>query len=259
VRTGEAVTIVRAAPPTLYFPTTTHMSQAFRIECGDHTCHPRDLKSSNGTLLNGQGAAIALLRNGGHGLAGNTSFSVQTAQETDPNGLRPPLPPRERTRPHKIAYCPCRNEFQPLYALSIAAVEPSVLKVLLARPRKPVPVLLPQAFPVRSLPLRSFSIVRLSEGRRLLLETTGCSQGWGKNWCGIYLTCDQPIETLRQHLSPFPHGADAGRKTGLFPLLRSPRACGLSAHLYDSKRTAQIFVANPKLLARKMKMERKTR
>src|SRR5882724_8921138 len=83
VRTGEAVTIGRAAPSDFVFSDDTHMSgKHFRIECGDHTCTLRDLKSSNGTLLNGQGAAIALLRNGDTVLAGNTSFSVQTAQET---------------------------------------------------------------------------------------------------------------------------------------------------------------------------------
>jgi len=236
VRTGEAVTIGRAAPSDFVFSDDTHMSgKHFRIECGDHTCTLRDLKSSNGTLLNGQGAAIALLRNGDTVLAGNTSFSVQTAQETAERSPATVASPGENATPQDRLLSLFRNEFQPLYALLDAAVEPSVLKVLLES--KEEYQSLYQGLSGAQLTHFAPYLVRLPK-ESALLETL-VQQGWGKNW-GIYLTCDQPIETLRQH---FRHSLMVQMPDGKQVYFRfyDPRVLRVYLPTCTIKETAQIF------------------
>jgi len=199
VRTGESVTIGRAAPSDFAFPDDTHMSgRHFRIECGEHTCTLRDLKSSNGTLLNGHGAAIALLRNGDTVLAGNTSFSVQTAQETAERSPATVASPGQNATPQDRLLSLFRNEFQPLYALLDAAAEPSVLKVLLES--KEDYRSLYQGHTGAQLTHFAPYLVRLPK-ESTLLETL-VRQGWGKNW-GVYLTSDQSLEELRKHFRHF--------------------------------------------------------
>jgi pSer/pThr/pTyr-binding forkhead associated (FHA) protein len=199
VRTGESVTIGRVAPSDFAFPDDTHMSSRhFRVECSEHTCTLRDLKSSNGTLLNGHGAAIALLRNGDTVLAGNTSFSVQTAQEGAERSPATVVSSGENATPQDRLLSLFRNEFQPLYALLDAAVEPSILKVL--RESKEEYQSLYQGSSGAQLVHFAPYLVRLPKDSPLL--ETIVQQGWGKNW-GVYLICDQPLEELRKHFRHF--------------------------------------------------------
>jgi pSer/pThr/pTyr-binding forkhead associated (FHA) protein len=199
VRTGESVTIGRAAPSDFTVSDDTHMSgRHFRIECGEHTCTLRDLKSSNGTMLNGHGAAIALLRNEDTIIAGKTSFSVQTVQEGVERPMATVASPGGSVTPQDRLLSLFRNEFQPLYALLDAAVDPSVLKVLLES--KEQYQSLYQGSSGAQLTHFAPYLVRLPKESGLL--ETLVKQGWGKNW-GVYLTCDQPLDELRKHFRSF--------------------------------------------------------
>jgi pSer/pThr/pTyr-binding forkhead associated (FHA) protein len=199
VRTGESITIGRAPTSDFAFPDDTHMSSKhFRIECSEHTCTLRDLKSSNGTFLNGHGAVIALLRNGDAIMAGKTNFSVQTAQEGVERPTANIASSGENATPQERLLSLFRNEFQPLYVLLDAAAEPSVLKVLLES--KEEYQSLYQGASGAQLTHFAPYLVRLPK-ESPLLETL-VQQGWGKNW-GVYLTCDQPLEELRKHLRHF--------------------------------------------------------
>jgi len=173
-----------------------YVRKAFPHRVGEHTRNPSHLKSSNGTLLNGHGAAIALLRNGDTVLAGNTSFSVQTAQETAERSP-PPLPPRTE-RDHKIGCCPCfATSSNRSNALLDAAAEPSVLKVLLES--KEDYRSLYQGHTGAQLTILPLTSCGCRRNRRCWRRSL--RQGWGKNWVFI-LTSDQSLEECAS-TSPF--------------------------------------------------------
>lgn len=199
VRTGESATIGRAPQADHGFPDDTHMSSRhFQVECSEHTCTLRDLKSRNGTLLNGHSAAIALLRNGDIVMAGNTSFSVTTAQDkaeqtpTTATDVGSPTTSQERL------LSLFRSEFQPLYALLDAAAEPSVLKVLVESNEQYQSLY--EGTSGAQLAHFAPYLVKLPPESKLL--ETLLNQGWGKNW-GVYLTCDHPPEVVRRHFRSF--------------------------------------------------------
>lgn len=199
VRSAQSVVIGRAPLSDHVFPDDTHMSSRhFQVECSEHTCTLRDLKSRNGTLLNGQSAAIALMRNGDIVVAGATSFSVETVQE---KAERPPTTGVASGNPtiaQERLLSLFRNQFQPLYALLDAAAEPSVLKVLVESKEEyqslyegPSGAQLTHFAPY---------LVKLPPESKLL--ETLMNEGWGKSW-GVYLTCDQPPEEVRRHFRHF--------------------------------------------------------
>ena len=131
-------------------------------------------------------------------MAGKTGFSVQTAQEhNEVSPVRSVLPEQNATPKERLLSL-FHNEFQPLYAVLDAAVEPSVLKVLLES--KEEYQSLYQGSSGAQLTHFAPYLVRLPKDS-LLLETL-IQQGWGENW-GVYLTSDQPLETLRAHFRNF--------------------------------------------------------
>ncbi len=76
-RQNSKAVIGRAASSHLPCPSDTSMSNRhFEIEIQDNQCLIRDLKSRNGTSVNGQRIVIALLHHGDRVCAGQTDFEI---------------------------------------------------------------------------------------------------------------------------------------------------------------------------------------
>jgi hypothetical protein len=198
VEPGKSVRVGRT-PLADFVVNDLHMSGVhFVVECDDNGCTLRDPGSSNGTLINGSRVTTALLTSGDTILAGETMFSVQIVQDKpQPPPQAPAAAPLPSTPQEKLIAM-LRGDFQPLYALLDAACEPSVLKVLFES-KEPYQSLFegPQG-----MQLAHFAPYLVQLPQKSPLIETLVQQGWGKNW-GIYLTCPEPLETLRRHFRHF--------------------------------------------------------
>ena len=92
----------------------------FAIECRTKSCHVRDLKSRNGTKLNGELITEAVLRDGDRVFAGKTDFVVRVEVAAirppafEPSAeLTPPSPRRVSTNLQHAAIQPVQNEAAP--------------------------------------------------------------------------------------------------------------------------------------------------
>lgn len=97
---GESVTIGRTNKSNVELEDTFMSGQHFAIECVGGACGVRDLKSRNGTRLNGSPVKVAVLRDGDKISAGQTDFVVrveadESAPEQGPTQLNVTIPPKE--------------------------------------------------------------------------------------------------------------------------------------------------------------------
>ncbi len=108
--------------------------------------------------------------------------------------LKPPVPQTPQERLLTLL----RRDFQPLYGLLDAAVEPSVLKVIFES-KEEYQSLYEGA---QGAQLTHFApyLIRIPPQSPLL--DTLVKQAWAKNW-GVYLTCDKPLKDLRNHFRHF--------------------------------------------------------
>lgn len=200
VERGHSVRVGRTPLADFVVASDPHMSGVhFVIECDNNGCILRDPGSSNGTLVNGRRVTTTLLANGDMLIAGETTFSVRVMDdkpETPPVAAEPVTStPQER---QKVLLSLLREEFQPLYALLDAAIEPEVLKVLFESKEQYLSLYEgPQG-----AQLTHFApyVVRLPKESSLLEVLV--EKGWGKSWGG-YLTSREQLETLRQHFRHF--------------------------------------------------------
>jgi hypothetical protein len=206
----------------------------FALECDDNSCRIRDLSSSNDTFVNGDRLAEAILKDGDKIVAGQTHFSVRfeksqlealprpsqltplapvplptaplpvvplpqpkVAVPAVPTPKQPEAPPVPAT-PQERLLAVLREEFQPLYALLDAAVEPDVLKVLYESKEERESLF--EGAQGAQLVHFAPHLVRLPQ-KSPLLETL-VQKAWGKNW-GVYIACAKPLPDLRAHLRQF--------------------------------------------------------
>jgi pSer/pThr/pTyr-binding forkhead associated (FHA) protein len=195
---GRSVRVGRTAVADAAFPDDQHMSGVhFVLECGDSTCVLRDLRSSNGTMVNGRRVDSVLLNHGDMVMAGETTFFVRTMKEATEIAAPVVAPPVEATPQDRLVNL-LRKDFQPLYAILDGAREPSVLKVLVESGAERQSLF----EGVQGAQLAHFApyLVWLTSDSPLL--ETLVQQGWGKSW-GIFLTCDLPLPELRRHFRHF--------------------------------------------------------
>ena len=134
VESGHSLSVGRTSRADLVFADDNHMSGVhFVVVCDDRGCLVRDLNSSNGTLLNGTKVGTAPLQRWRYRSPAvrPRSWCVWWTSGSPSRQLRlrrwrPPLPPT----PQAKLLAMLREEFQPLYALLDAAIEPDVLKVI---------------------------------------------------------------------------------------------------------------------------------
>jgi predicted component of type VI protein secretion system len=113
---GQSVRVGRTAKSDFVLPVDSHLSgMHFEVSLDDNECRLRDLKSTNGTLLNGQAINETVLRDGDTIVAGETTFRIRmlvgAARGSDSG---PPLP--TDTTPQLRLLTLLRNRYQPLYA-----------------------------------------------------------------------------------------------------------------------------------------------
>jgi pSer/pThr/pTyr-binding forkhead associated (FHA) protein len=125
------VRVGRTSKSDFVLPTDTHLSgMRFEVALEENECRLRDLKSTNGTMLNGQRTNEAALRDGDTIVAGETTLRVRmligTARGPDPG---PPLPTDTTLQLRLLTLL--RTKYQPLYAILDAARDiriPALLK-----------------------------------------------------------------------------------------------------------------------------------
>jgi pSer/pThr/pTyr-binding forkhead associated (FHA) protein len=232
---GHCLRVGRSSQADYAFPQDRIMSSVhFELECNEERCRIRDLKSTNGTFVNGERITQADLNNGDKIVAGQTHFSVRFEKdegEVPPRSRQPapipPLPPpiaplpvaplplpkvavpalavpkQSETppvllTPQERLLATLRGELQPLYALLDAAVEPDVLRVLYESKEERQSLF----EGVQGARLVHFAphLVRLPQNSPLL--ETLVRKAWGKNW-GVYIACAKPLPELRAHLRQF--------------------------------------------------------
>lgn len=83
LRAGQSVAVGRSEEADLAVPTDLQMSRRhFQVACTTAQSLVRDLRSTNGTFLNGERIAEATLRDGDRVRAGNTTFLIQIPVST---------------------------------------------------------------------------------------------------------------------------------------------------------------------------------
>jgi pSer/pThr/pTyr-binding forkhead associated (FHA) protein len=99
IRMGQSFVIGRTADRAQFaVPHDKEMSGAhFAVECHEKGCHLRDLKSSNGTFLNGARAKEAALANGDEIKSGQTIFVVRIVADNSLSGI--PASPQTIAQP----------------------------------------------------------------------------------------------------------------------------------------------------------------
>ncbi len=276
LKLGQPFRVGRTPKADHSFPDDKLMSGVhFAIGYDDKGCRIRDLKSSNGTFLNGKKVAEAILQNGDEIVAGRTKFLVRVESEKveaaappprvtaqRPSAAAPPTsakvappssaaastappppvaPPKPAPKP-PVPQTPqerllalLRQDFQPLYALLDAAREPSVLKVIFES-KEEYQSLYEGAAGAQLTHFAPY-LVRIPPKSPLL--DTLVKQAWAKSW-GVYVTCGQPLKDLRTHFRHFltvklPDGKQVNFR------YYDPRVLRLFLPTCNSEETTQFF------------------
>jgi uncharacterized protein DUF4123/FHA domain-containing protein len=193
---GQVVRIGRGEKSDFAFAEDSHMSGAhFSLDSG--TCRLADLKSRNGTLVNGQKVDTAVLNNGDTIVAGETAFIVRIEGE-DAALVGAEAKLAADATPQERLLSLLRRDFQPLYAVLDAARDIKILALLLQSKEEyqslyegPKGATLAQVAPY---------LVRLQKDSALLEKLV--RDGWGESW-GVYLTCASEFHEVRRHLRHF--------------------------------------------------------
>lgn len=195
---GQSVRIGRTSRSDFVLPADSHLSGAhFEVSADDNECRLRDLKSTNGTLLNGQRINEAVLHDGDILVAGETVFRVRilvgTGRGSDSG---PPLP--TDTTPQLRLLTLLRNEYQPLYAILDAARDVRVLALIMQSQDEHQSLY--EGVQGEKLMQVAPYLVRLDKDSLLLASLV--FEGWGNNW-GVFLTFAGEFQVARRHLRQF--------------------------------------------------------
>lgn len=218
LKTGETVRVGRTTRADVALPQDTYLSSLhFALTCEEDACRLTDLKSSNGTFVNGKQVRECALRDGDEIVAGHTTFAVHL--ETD----APPLilsAEAERTAaqpdatPSALSLAPVTEEAMPPYArrlLEILRAEPEPLFALLdaARDARALELLRGSVDEYQSLyegekgkELDDYAPYLVSLPPESGLLATLAREGFGRSW-GLFLTCDKPFAKVRRYLRQF--------------------------------------------------------
>jgi hypothetical protein len=199
LRPGQPITVGRASWADLPLPDDFLLSgRHFTLEYANETCYLRDLTSVTGTQLNGKKVVQAMVRVGDRIIAGQHTMVLRIERSASLTAAPAPLPTAVPPAPPADLEHFLRSQPQPLFALLDAAQEPKLVGWLyefkveyasLYEGQKGVEMQYVAPYLVR-LPADSIFLGFLAK------------KGWGKNW-GVYLTCDQSLQEVRQHLRHF--------------------------------------------------------
>ena len=195
---GQSVRVGRTAKSDFVLSNDGHLSGThFEVAVEDSDCHLRDLQSTNGTLLNGKRIEHTVLHDGDTIVAGNTVFRARmligSARGSDSG---PPLP--TDTTPLLRLLTLLRNEHQPLYAILDGARDIRIHELL--EQSKEEYQSLYEGSEGEKLAQVAPYLVRLDKDSLLLASMI--FEGWGNSW-GVYLSCPEDFQQIRQHLRRF--------------------------------------------------------
>ena len=193
---GEYVRVGRTDQADYVVAADTHLSRVhFLVECGPTEARLRDLKSSNGTQVNGTKVIEATLKDGDLIAAGQSVFRLRVEQ---------PSPAAENAASASEPLSPdfllglLRGQFQPLYALLDAARDIKIYALLLQCNEERQSLY--EGAEGDKLAMFAPYLVRLQPDSALLESVV--RQGWGKSW-GVYLTCPSGLVDVRRHFRHF--------------------------------------------------------
>lgn len=193
---GEYVRIGRTDQADYVVAGDGHMSSLhFLVECRPTEVRLRDLKSTNGTMVNGVCVIETELKDGDQIAAGQSVFRMRVEQaasvaETAGESLAP--------GGADFLLARLRGQFQPLYALVDAARDAKIYALLLQSSEERQSLY--EGAQGDKLALFAPYLVRVPAVSGLL--ETFVRQGWGKSW-GVYLTCPASFADVRQHFRHF--------------------------------------------------------
>src|SRR5271166_2103043 len=198
LESGQSLTVGRTAKSDFVIPTDTHLSGLhFAIDSSGNQCRLRDLNSSNGTRINGQGVKEAVLQHGDTIVAGETTFTVTITNGEVP-AMQASPEPGATASPHQRLLALLRNQYQPLYAILDAARDIKILALLMQT--KEEHQSLYEGVQGDKLAHVAPYLVHLQKDSLLLGSLV--LEGWGNSW-GVYLTCDRDVQEVRRHLRHF--------------------------------------------------------
>lgn len=198
LRPGQSVRIGRTERSEVSIPGDSHLSGIhFEIVVNHHDVQIRDLRSTNGTLLNGQKLNQAVLHNGDTIVAGESVFRAVITEDITDSVEPVPLFETELPPPQRLLGL-LRNDFQPLYAILDSARDIKILALLMHT--KEEYESLYEGVEGAKLAQVAPYLVRLKPDSALLEKLV--AEGWGKSW-GVYLICDLGFRELRHHLRHF--------------------------------------------------------
>jgi hypothetical protein len=194
---GESLRVGRMDPANCTIPDDLSLSRVhFELECDGKCCRLRDLKSSNGTFLNGTAISESTLKNGDEIRAGQTRFSIQIGPDrpapgaasvavdpkpVDPKPTDPGSVDPELVQQRLIAAL--ANNSQPQYAVVDGARDPAILRLLMHSGAQYHSLFQDQA--IGPLALFAPYVVQLLPQSPLVPALL--KAGWGKSW-GICLS-----------------------------------------------------------------------
>ncbi len=199
VKTGEVCRVGRSAPAEIVLCNDTFLSGLhFSIQYGGKGWQVRDLKSRNGTFLNGARITEATLKNGDRIYAGQTYFRIRIEDEPQSSFSLPPLEESQLKKPQQDALDALAKISEPLFALLDAARNDRILDLLRRSGEKYQSLYEGQQG--RELDNWAPYLVALSFDSLLLRWLL--HEGWGQSW-GVYLVCNRPFSEVRRHFRHF--------------------------------------------------------
>lgn len=193
---GEYVRVGRTDQADYVVSGDGHMSSLhWLVECRPTEVRLRDLKSTNGTFVNGVRVLEAELKDGDQIAAGESVFRMRVERAASVAAAT-----GESLAPEGADFllARLRGQFQPLYGLLDAARDAKIYALLLQSSEERQSLY--EGAQGDKLALFAPYLVRLPPDSALL--ETLVRQGWGKSW-GVYLTCPASFADVRQHFRHF--------------------------------------------------------
>jgi hypothetical protein len=192
VEPGRPLRVGRTAPADYVVEDHFLSKLHFALAYDGQSCWMRDLKSTNGTRLNGLPASESKLNHGDTITAGQTTFTVHIADAMTEEHTAPSTPVIDLER----LLVPMRRTLEPLYMVVDAAVDARILQLLLEAGMQYYSLLHGKA----SSRLSHFGPYLVPLPAQSPLLDTLVRKGWGNNW-GVYLTSNAGPRDLWEFLT----------------------------------------------------------
>jgi len=163
----------------------------FLVACDAAGCRVEDLKSRNGTFVNGVRVNSVALKAGDTIRAGNTICRVHVENSIVQG-------PGEARTSQDVLVAAFRERCQPLYGLLDAARDPMIPALLFNSAVRYQSLY--EGAQGEELSLVAPYLVGLPPESPLLEPLVRL--GWGKSW-GVFFTCERPFDEVRTHLRQF--------------------------------------------------------